>query len=190
MIARPIPPSEPTSAPPPPPPSVVRYSSSRKKSCVKKGAGTAESSESEEEPRDRSEDHESERISQTGEASEPQSSTQAHLVPPLVEVKLEVEDMTPEEFERFGYTDRLTQEQFFVLDAERAKAQRKGKGKVKGKGKASSSQADDPNYPVWNVKVRAIHYPYGSMHISDAPFGEFAGLTEVSDLKRAIDASL
>ena len=98
--------------------------------------------------------------------------------------------MTPEEFERFGYTDRLTQEQFFVLDAERAKAQRKGKGKVKGKEKASSSQADDLNYPVWNVKVKAIHYPYGSMPISDAPFGEFAGLTEVSNLKRAIDASL
>ena len=41
--------------------------------------------------------------------------------------------MTPEEFERYGYTDRLTQEQFFVLDAERANAKRKGKGKVKGK---------------------------------------------------------
>ena len=111
-------------------------------------------------------------------------------IPPLVEVKLEVEDMTPEEFEHFGYTDRLTQEQFFVLDAERAKAQRKGKGKVKGKGKASSSQADDPNYPVWNVKVKVIHYPFGSIPISDSPYGEFAGFTEVSDLKRAIDASI
>ena len=28
------------------------------------------------------------------------------------------------------------------------------------------------------------------MPISDSPFGEFAGLTEVSDLKRAIDESL
>ena len=163
------------------------------KSFAKKGAGTSESFESEEEePRGRSEDHESERVSQAGEASEPQSSTQAppEEIPPLVEVKLEVADMTPEEFERFGYTDRLTEEQLFVLDAERAKAQRKGKDKVKGKGKASSSQADDPNYPVWNVKVKAIHYPFGSMPLSDSPFGEFAGLTEVSDLKKAIDESI
>ena len=28
------------------------------------------------------------------------------------------------------------------------------------------------------------------MPISDSPFGEFAGLTEVSDLKRAIDESI
>ena len=96
--------------------------------------------------------------------------------------------MTPEEFERFGYTDRLTEEQFFVLDAERASAQRKGKGKVKGKGK--SNEGDDPNYPVWNVKVKAIHYPFGSMPISDSPLGEFVGLTEVSDLKKAIQASI
>ena len=109
-------------------------------------------------------------------------------IPPLVEVKLEVEDMTPEEFERYGYTDRLTQEQFFVLDAERAKAKMKGKGKVKGKGK--SSDGDDPSYPVWNVKVKAIHYPFGSMPLSDSPFGEFAGLTEISDLKKAIDESI
>ena len=43
---------------------------------------------------------------------------------------------------------------------------------------------------MWNVKVRAIHYPFGSLPVSDSPYGEFAGLTEVSDLKRAIDASL
>ena len=141
VIAKPIPPSEPFSAPPPP---VVKFSGSRKKTCAKKGAGTPESSESEEEePRGRSEDHESERVSQAGEASEPQSSTQAPPVPPLVEVKLEVEDMTPEEFERYGWTDRLTFDQFAHLDAEMGHAKhpdslkRKGKGKGKGKGKSS-----------------------------------------------------
>ena len=82
----------------------------------------------------------------------------------------------------------MTPKEFFVLDAERANAKRKGKGKVKGKGK--SNEGDDPSYPVWNVKVRVIHYPFGSIPISDAPIGEFAGLTEVSDLKRAIDESL
>ena len=124
------------------------------------------------------------------------SSTQAppEEIPPLVEVKLEVEDMTPEEFERYGWTDGLTFDQFAHLDAERANAKhtdslnRKGKGK--GKGKATSSQDEDPNPPVWNVKVKAIHYPFGSMPISDSPFGEFAGLTEVNDLKRAIEESL
>ena len=143
----------------------------------------------------RSKDHESERVSQAGEASEPQSSTQAppEVIPPLVEVKLEVEDMTPEEFERYGWTDRITFEQLACLDAERELAkppQEKRKGKGKGKGKATSSQVEDPDYPVWNVKVKAVHYPFGSMPISDSPFGEFAGLTEVNDLKRAIEESL
>ena len=61
-------------------------------------------------------------------------------VPPEVVVKLEVEDMTPDEFERYGMTDRLTYEQLFVLDTERAKTkglqEKKEKGKGKGKGKA------------------------------------------------------
>ena len=55
VIATPIP-SEPTSAPPPSP--IIKFNRSRKKSFARKGAGTSESSESEEEePRGRSEDH-------------------------------------------------------------------------------------------------------------------------------------
>ena len=191
VIATPIP-SEPTSAPPPSP--IIKFSRSRKKSLVKKGAGTSEPTESEEEDTvDHTEEHELERSTQPGEASEPQSSTQAppEEIPPLVEVKLEVEDMTPEEFERYGWTDRLTFEQFTCLDAERANAKHpQGKGKGKGKGKAKSSQAEDPNYPVWNVKVKTVHYPFGSIPISESPFGEFAGLTKVNELKRAIEESL
>ena len=149
----------------------------------------------EEEPLARSEDYELDRMPQPGEASEPQSSTQVppEEILPLAEVKLEVEDMTPEEFERYGWTDRITFEQLVCLDAERELAkppQEKRKGKGKGKGKATSSQAEDPNYPVWNVKVKTVHYPFGSIPISESPFGEFAGLTKVNELKRAIEESL
>ena len=58
-------------------------------------------------------------------------------IPILKEVKLEIEDMTPKEFERYGYTDKISFGQMACLDAERARAkpsQPIGKGKGKGKG--------------------------------------------------------
>ena len=134
---------------------------------------------------------------QPGEAS--QTQLLSHIVqetsdvPPEVVVKLEVEDMTPEEFERYGSTDRLTYEQLFVLDAERAHAknlQEKGKGKGKEKGKAMSSLPQDPDYPAWNVKVKAVHLPHRSIPIEDTELGRSFGLDEASDLKRAIEESL
>ena len=133
-----------------------------------------------------------------GEASEPQSSTQeqAHAVdsevPPEVVVKLEVEDMTPEEFERYGNTDRLTYEQLFILDAERAQAKdlQEKKGKGKGKGKAKSSLPQDPDYPAWNVKVKAVHLPHATIPIGDSEDGRAFGLDELSDLKKSIVESL
>ena len=99
--------------------------------------------------------------------------------------------MTPEEFERYGWTDRITFDQLVCLDAERANAKHsQEKGKGKGKGKAKSSQPDDPSYPVWNVKVKTVHLPHGSIPIEDSEFGNFAGLSEVSDLKKSIEESL
>ena len=127
-----------------------------------------------------------------GEASEPQSSTQEQAqtvdseVLPEVVVKLEVEDMTPKEFERYSNTNRLTYEQLFVLDAERAQAkdlQEKRKGK--GKGKAKSSLPQDPDYPVWNVKVKAVHLPHATILIGDSEDGRAFGLDELSDMKKA-----
>ena len=137
VIAKPIPHSEPTSAPPPPP--VIKFSRSRKKSFARKGAGTSEPTESEEE--DHTEEHVLEGSTLPGEASESQPSTQSspYEPPPLMEVKLEVEDMTADEFERYGWTDRITFGQLACLDAERANVKHplvRGKGKGKGKGKA------------------------------------------------------
>ena len=43
---------------------------------------------------------------------------------------------------------------------------------------------------MWNVKVKTVHYPFGSIPISESPFGELAGLTKVNELKRAIEESL
>ena len=195
VIAKPIPPSAPALVPPP-----VNFSKSRvKKTLAKKkvASSPSASSDSEEESIVTPEDIETERVPLQGEASEPQSSTQEQAqtvdseVPPEVVVKLEVEDMTPEEFERYGYTNRLTQEQLFVLDAERAHAkhlqERKGKGKGKGKGKAKSSLPQDPDYPAWNVKVKAVHLPHGSIPIEDTELGRSFGLDEASDLKKAIE---
>ena len=99
--------------------------------------------------------------------------------------------MTPEEFERYGNTDRLTYEQLFVLDAERTQAkglQEKRKGK--GKGKAKSSQPQDPDYPAWNVKVKVVHLPHATIPIGESEDGRAFGLDELSDLKKAIAESL
>ena len=63
-------------------------------------------------------------------------------IPILKEIKLEIEDMTPDEFERYGCTDKLSFGQMACLDAERARAKptqpikrAKEKAKAKGKGK-------------------------------------------------------
>ena len=194
VIAKPIPPSEPAPESRP-----ISFSKARVKSLAKKKVASSPraSSDSEEESIVAPEDVETERVPLQGEASEPQSSTQEQAqtvdseVPPEVVVKLEVEDMTPEEFERYGNTDRLTYEQLFVLDAERAQAkdlQEKRKGK--GKGKAKSSLPQDPDYPAWNVKVKAVHLPHATIPIGDSEDGRAFGLDELSDLKKAIAESL
>ena len=198
VIAKPIPPSAPVPVPPP-----VSFSQSRvKKTLAKKKVTSSPSAspDNEEESIAAPEDIEIERVPLQGEASEPQSSTQEQAqtvdseVPPEVVVKLEVEDMTPEEFERYGNTDRLTYEQLFVLDAERAHAkdlqEKKGKGKGKGKGKAKASLSQDPDYPAWNVKVKAVHLPHATIPIGDSEHGRAFGLDELSDLKKAIAESL
>ena len=85
VIAKSIPPSEPSSAPSPP---VVNFRQSRKKHVARKGTGTSEPTKSEEEDTvEHTEEHESERVSER-EASEPQSSTQVppEEIPPLVEL--------------------------------------------------------------------------------------------------------
>ena len=103
--------------------------------------------------------------------------------------------MTPEEFERYGYTDKFSFGQMACLDAERARAKptqpiSKGKGKGKGKGKRKAQEVEeDPNFPVWNVKIRAVHYPNGEV----TPFSDatgFPGYKEVENLKRAFEESV
>ena len=94
------PPSEPTSAPPPP---VVKYSESRKKTVARKRANKSTSSTA-------SAVSEPEVPSVQDEiVPETQSSSQeTHATPILKEVKLEIEDMTPEEFERYEFTDKIS----------------------------------------------------------------------------------
>ena len=62
--------------------------------------------------------------------------------------------------------------------------------KGKGKGKAKSSQPQDPDYPAWNVKVKAVHLPHATIPIGNSEEGRAFGLNELSDLKRAIAESL
>ena len=170
MIAKPIPAStgqeteshssEQSSDPPPSSEPAVTFSESRKKAVARKRAkhiiaSTESGSEEEETP--------------SGQPMQESSSARVEqeipAVPILKEIKLEIEDMTPEEFEEYGYTDKITFGQLGCLDADRAKAKpsqpiTKGKGKGKGKRKAQEVE-DDPNFPVWNVKIRAVHYPDG-----------------------------
>ena len=183
VIATPIPP-EPTSAPPQS--LMIKFKKSRKKQVARKSTGTSEPTESKQEVP----------IVQTEVASETQSPSQeAYVPPPLKEVKLEIEDMTAEEFERYGWTDKLSFGQMACLDAERANAKPaqvkgKGKGKSKGKGKWKTKEVEeDPNFPVWNVKIKAVHYPNGEV----IPFSDATGFpryAEVQDLKRAFEESV
>ena len=173
VIAKPIPSSsgqtsetptsEQTSAPPPPSEPAMKFSESRKKVVARKrarkDAASTEPAESEEEtPSDQPEQ-------ETSSAQVEQEIPSVQAVPILKEIKLEIEDMTPEEFEKYGYTDRLSFGQMACLDADRASAKptpsiSKGKGKGKGKGKRKAQEVEeDPNFPVWNVKIRAVHYP-------------------------------
>ena len=198
VIAKSIPsPSEPTTAPPPPseptsapPPSVVKYSETRKKAVARKHANKSTTSTA-------SVVSEQEVPSVQAEiVPETQSSSQElHAPLPLKEVKLEIEDMTPEEFERYGFTDKISFGQMACLDAERARAKptqaiSKGKGKGKGKGKRKAQEVEeDPNFPVWNVKIRAVHYPNGEV----TPFSDgtgFPGFEEVENMKKAFEESV
>ena len=102
VIAKPIPPPEPTSAPPP---SAVKFSESRKKAVARKrankGATSTESVENEEEtPSDQAEQE-----IPSVQAEQEIPSVQA--IPILKEVKLEIEDMLPEEFERYVHGQDL-----------------------------------------------------------------------------------
>ena len=203
VIAKPIPTSsgqtsetpasEQSSAPPPPSEPAVKFSESRKKAIArkraKKGAASTESAESEEEtPSDQPEQ-------ETTTVQVEQEIPLVQAVPILKEVKLEIEDMTPEEFEKYGYTDRLTFDEMACLDAERASAKptpsiSKSKKKSKGKGKRKAQEVEeDPNFQVWNVKIRAAHYPDGVVIPFDDAIG-FPGYEEVENMKRAFDESI
>ena len=189
----PPPRAEPTSAPPPSSEPTVQFSDSRKKAFARKRdkhiiASTESESEEEETP--------------SGQPmQEPSSARIEHetpvveAAPILKEVKLEIEDMTPEEFEKYGYTDRLTFDEMACLDAERACAKptpsiSKSKKKSKGKGKRKAQEVEeDPNFQVWNVKIRAAHYPDGVVIPFDDATG-FPGYEEVENMKRAFDESI
>ena len=103
--------------------------------------------------------------------------------------------MTPEEYEKYGFTDKLSFGQMACLDADRASAMptppiSKSKGKSKGKGKRKAQEIEeDPNFPVWNVKIRAVHYPNGEIAYFDDATG-FPGYEEVENMKRAFDESI
>ena len=204
VIAKPIPSlsrqssetpaSEQTSAPPPPSEPAMKFSESRKKVVArkraKKDSASTEPAESEEEtPSDQPEQA-------TSSAQVEQEIPVVQAVPILREIKLEIEDMTPEEFEKYGYTNRLSFGQMACLDAERASAKptpstgKKGKGKGKSKGKRKAQEVEeDPNFPVWNVKIRAVHFPNGEVtHFSDAT--AFPGYEEVENMKRAFEESV
>ena len=174
--AVPIPPSAPTSTPASP---LVKFSKTRVKRAVKKGTGISEPADSEEE---------SENQASTFQSSvREQAQKVMDDIPPEVVVKLEVEDLTPEELERFNGNNKLTFEQFTVLDADRANALAKEKGKGKGK----TSLAQDPDFPVWNVKISNIHLPHGVIPINETSLGSSSsGLSEADDLRRAIVESL
>ena len=147
VIVKPIPsPFEPTSAPPP---SVVKYSESRKKAVARKGANKSATTTA---PAESEQEVPSVQAEVVPETQSP--SQESYAPPPLKEVKLEIEDMTAEGFERYGWTDKLSFGQMTCLDAERAcakptqvKGNGKGKGKGKGKWKAKEVE-EDPNFPV------------------------------------------
>ena len=180
VIAKPIPsPSEPA----------VKISESRKKAVARKRAkkiiASTEPTESEEETPSGQPEQES------SSAQVEQETPVVQAVPILKEVKLEIEDMTPEEYEKYGFTDRLSFGQMACLDADRARAMPTppiSKSKRKGKRKAQEVE-EDPNFPVWNVKIRVVHYPNGDVSYFDDATG-FPGYEEVENMKRAFEESI
>ena len=188
-----IPSSEQSSDPPPSSEPAARFSAPRKKAVARKRArkliATTESDESEEEtPSDLPEQG-------TSSAQVVQENPVVQAVPILKEVKLEIEDMTPEEFEKYGFTDKLSFGQMACLDAERASAMptppiSKSKGKSKGKGKRKAQEVEeDPNFSAWNVRIRTVHYPNGEVCYFDDATG-FPGYEEVENMKRAYEESI
>ena len=187
-----IPSSEQSSAPPPSSDTTVTFSESRKKTVARKRAKkviASTESESEEEILS------GQPVQESSSARVEQEIPVVQAVPILKEIKLEIEDMTPEEFERYGFTDKISFGQLACLDADRAKAKptqsvAKGKGKGKGKGKRKGQEVeDDPNFPVWNVKIRAVHYPNGEVTPFDDATG-FPGFEEVENMKKAFEESI
>ena len=76
------------------------------------------------------------------------------IIPAEVDVKVEVDEMTQEEFEYFGTTN-LTFSQAQMLDAMRANS-RVGKAKV--------NLSQDPEYSPWAFKVKNLHLPSETTH--------------------------
>ena len=113
-----------------------------------------------------------------------QAQETADAIPAEVEVKVEVDEMSQEEFEYFGTTN-LTFSQAQMLDAMRSAARVK-----KGK-KGDLSQ--DPEYPAWAFKVKKVHLPSGTVPIDFSPPSQqqqVVGMDEDADLRRAIEDSL
>ena len=113
-----------------------------------------------------------------------QAQKESEDIPPEVEVKVEVEEMTQEEFNYFGTTN-LTFHQAKMLDTMRANSR-----VVKGKGKAKADLSHDPDYSAWSFKVKNIHLPSGTIPLDDLSSGQPVGMNEAADLRRAIQESL
>ena len=114
-----------------------------------------------------------------------QAQKDDEAIPPEVEVKLEIEEMTPEEFDYFG-TNNLTFHQAQELDAMRANAQA-----AKRKGKVKADLSHDPELSAWAFKVKNIHLSSGTtIPLGDSSSGQPIGMNEAADLKRAIKESL
>ena len=172
VIAKPIPASsgqasefptsEQSSAPPPPSEPAVTFSESRKKAVAgkhaKKFIASTESAESEEEtPSDQPEQGTSTAQDEQGTSSaqDEQEIPVVQAIPILKEVKLEIEDMTPEEFEKFGFTDKLSFGQMACLDADRASAMpTPPKGRVKGKEEERKKRRKDGKKRIKDEKKR------------------------------------
>ena len=97
-------------------------------------------------------------------------------MPPEVEIKVKVDEMTQEEFEYFGTTN-LTFSQAQMLVAIRANS-RAGKGKV--------HMSQDP----WAFKVRNLHLPSETIRGDASRQEQSVGMNEAADMRRAIQEFL
>ena len=98
----------------------------------------------------------------------------AEAIPAEVEVMVEVDEMTQEEFEYFGTTN-LTFAQAQMLDAMRANSQ------------AVKAKANQSEYSPWAFKVRNLHPPGDA---SSSRQEQPIGMDEAEDMRRAIQESL